>query len=72
MEALVSVPLRGKEGAGRASTEVSPCTPRRTCLVSVPLRGKEGAGQKIARASALARAEDVSVPLRGKEGAGRA
>ncbi len=37
----VSVPLRGKEGAGLSS---KPWTSRNTTTVSVPLRGKEGAG----------------------------
>ncbi len=40
----VSVPLRGKEGAGRMDTAVTYAVPD---VVSVPLRGKEGAGQGI-------------------------
>ena len=38
---LVSVPLRGKEGAGRWGW-LLPLS--NGCIVSVPLRGKEGAG----------------------------
>ncbi len=38
----VSVPLRGKEGAG----QFSPGTKAFDKLVSVPLRGKEGAGRE--------------------------
>ncbi len=38
---IVSVPLRGKEGAGQNRL----CRSRRLSFVSVPLRGKEGAGQ---------------------------
>ncbi len=63
----VSVPLRGKEGAGQNLRQpiVS------ISLVSVPLRGKEGAGLmlKVSDETALIQAS-VSVPLRGKEGAG--
>ncbi len=42
---VVSVPLRGKEGAGRAM--LTNLRKSLRAIVSVPLRGKEGAGRKI-------------------------
>ncbi len=41
MSKVVSVPLRGKEGAGRFSMSTDGM---KLTFVSVPLRGKEGAG----------------------------
>ncbi len=45
---LVSVPLRGKEGAGRWGTAgvIAALSPQ-VSWVSVPLRGKEGAGHSL-------------------------
>ena len=63
---IVSVPLRGKEGAGLNPDSANW---RANQPVSVPLRGKEGAGRF--RFGDLQLVEGlVSVPLRGKEGAG--
>ncbi len=64
----VSVPLRGKEGAGRPRR--SPSGPAHHGPVSVPLRGKEGAGPSRAHRVRSLSGGAVSVPLRGKEGAG--
>ncbi len=68
VEAYVSVPLRGKEGAGQMKGgKKSKCAPE----VSVPLRGKEGAGPEPVEGVKYLTVGKVSVPLRGKEGAGQ-
>ncbi len=63
----VSVPLRGKEGAGPPASSFR--QPLDSGEVSVPLRGKEGAGPNSKRRG-IVKVSNVSVPLRGKEGAG--
>ncbi len=65
----VSVPLRGKEGAGPGRRSGG-SQPGYCGSVSVPLRGKEGAGPNL-KADLSGADLSVSVPLRGKEGAGR-
>ncbi len=66
LSSWVSVPLRGKEGAGPYCSTIESFD---EWLVSVPLRGKEGAGLSD-EDQALLEGIMVSVPLRGKEGAG--
>ncbi len=65
---FVSVPLRGKEGAGLQKIARIAIV----VMVSVPLRGKEGAGLKRLTGveCKVSQKSIVSVPLRGKEGAG--
>ncbi len=67
LDSDVSVPLRGKEGAGlQAACKAAGVSAKG---VSVPLRGKEGAGP-ARRCYVTLTGISVSVPLRGKEGAG--
>ncbi len=68
VKVLVSVPLRGKEGAGLSTATIVYDGEEND--VSVPLRGKEGAGLCCEYGLGIPLGGGVSVPLRGKEGAG--